>query len=605
MYNSNDEKLYLGLSFGFNASACLVSDKRGLLAAISQERLSGVKNTKELPIDAAIKCCEISGVDKVYEVVYSHYQYLSTSEVIKYCDEERKKMLCNFEFFYESDKKNAEDLILYFIEKSGIEVEINELARFQHHAAHLFSAFGIYGIPKGDYIGITSDGFGDGMSGTIVFKHNGKSEILSNVKTRNSVALVYQFTTGALGYKMHQHEGKITGLAAYGKPLYLSDYFNLFNEVAYDNGLEYDERKSDELTQEDKELIEQNAAIDDFEGFLKLKKSVFKLVDNLKKNGANNCDIAASVQEFAEMVTINWIERALKFKIGFHDLIGKVDCYLAGGLFANVKLNQKVHETKLFRELYVSPPMGDEGTCIGAAILEAMNNGHYEDLSDNFYHDSTDYIFAGTSIYRDVTTIGKKLEEFKNECSYEVIQNEESLVNEVVRSLKNKEIVCLCRDRMEYGPRALCHRSILYDCTDKSVNDWLNKQLGRTEFMPFAPVLLEKNFEELFYNTKGAKETSRFMTITFKCKKEFVENYPAACHVDKTARPQIVNERTDSFMTKVLEKYEAVTGNKVLINTSFNLHNYPIIESPEVAIESWIKSKTDVLVIGRLVIRRK
>lgn len=593
------EFFYIGVNFGFNSSACLISSKKGIVAAISQERLNGEKNTKKLPIDAILQCCREANVDTVDKVVYSHYQSLTKNELFKYCDESRidnlNKIVAN----------SAEDMFLELLRFEGLTIKEDKMQRIEHHIAHEYSAFATYGMPS-RYVAITSDGFGDGISGRIVFSDGIFVKTMSEVGLRSSVALVYQFVTGALGYKMHQHEGKITGLAAFGVPAYVDSFYNLFEKCDdFGNGLKLKNNK-DLLNDEDKKLICENAQIKDFEGFQMLKKSVFKLVNDLRECSAKTEDIAASVQDFAEGVTIEWMTKKLYDELSEHNLLGKIPCYLAGGLFANVKLNQRVHESGLFSNVYVSPAMGDEGTCIGAAS-KAMRDDllEYDKIICNSSVDTTKNIFVGSNILRDNTEMEKVLNSKSDECEYKIFEKSDDLVDEIAESLENKKIVCLCRDKMEFGPRALCHRSILYDCTDASVNDWLNKQLGRTEFMPFAPVTLEKHFDELFENTSGVVETSRFMTMTFDCKDEFVNNYPAACHVDKTARPQIVNENTDEFMAKVLKKYEENTGKKVLINTSFNLHNYPIIESPFVAIDSWLKSNTHVLVIGNYFIKRK
>ena len=161
------------------------------------------------------------------------------------------------------------------------------------------------------------------------------------------------------------------------------------------------------------------------------------------------------------------------------------------------------------------------------------------------------------------------------------------------------------RSHMEFGPRALCHRSILYNCDTKETNDWLNKKLSRTEFMPFAPVCREEVADDLFKNLDGGRYSARFMTMTFDCTDEFIKNYPAACHIDNTARPQIIRSEDDSFMWLLLKEYERKTSKKALINTSFNLHNWPIIENELVGIKSWITSDTDCLVIGNVIIEKK
>lgn len=591
-----EEKFYAGLSFGFNSSACVVSNKRGVLAAISQERLNGEKNTKQIPIDALLTCCKIAGVNHLERIAYSHYQDLTMKEIKKYVGKE-----------YEEYAYNVPDIDSFFegiMDKHRIKVDIKRLYRVNHHTAHMLSGMGVYGMHN-NYVAVTSDGFGDGISGRIFAKYNDEQTILSEVSLKNSIALVYQFVTGALGYKMHQHEGKITGLAAFGQAKYVQDFYGIYYNVESGNGIEFPGNPSS-LTEEDIEMIE-NSTIQDFKDFLELKHEIFDLVEELKKDGATDADIAASVQEFAEVVTTLWINNKLLPWLKNHDLVGKLPCYIAGGLFANVKLNQRIKDMGIFKEVLVSPAMGDEGTAVGSAIKLILSSNKYEDNLTDLAVSSMDKVCVGTKILKEGYM--KLVDEFEkantDKVSARVMISNEELISDIVDSLAHKKIVCLCQGQMEFGPRALCHRSILYDCTDASVNDWLNKQLSRTEFMPFAPVCLEDDATDLFKSIYGGYKSAQFMTMTFDCKEEFVLNYPAACHIDKTARPQLVTERTDEMMYKILTKYKAITKKKVLINTSFNLHNYPIIEDIKVAMESWLTSNTDVLVLGNIIIERK
>ena len=565
------EKFYLGLSLGFNSSAALVSNVRGLIAAISQERLNGQKNTKELPIDAALECLKICEVNRIEKVTISHYEEIRQDYFKKYTP-------VKYSHYFEN--KNWNNAIMMILDENDIMCQHRDIVRISHHEAHAFSAYAFYGFPKTNDYTITSDGFGDGFSGTILHNDN----VLSAVKLKNSIALVYQFVTGALGFKEHQHEGKITGLAAFGKPIYLKTFYNLYRSVEDGNFLDF---KDDEWTVE--EVV--NSPIIDFDKFLKLKKAVYELVYTLQDNyNAKREDIAASVQEFAEETTIKWIKAYCENK--------KSNCYLAGGLFANVKINQRVKETGLFKNVFVAPCMGDEGTAVGAALKVCKIEN--EDFEIYPGASPTKFVFAGNTIK------GKVFEyvNSQNLKNYNVIELTDNIEEEVAKRLANNKIVCIVKDRMEFGPRALCHRTIMYNCDTKETNDWLNKKLSRTEFMPFAPVCMEEVADDLFKDLDGGRDSAKLMTMTFDCKDEFVENYPAACHIDNTARPQIVSKYDDAFTWNILFNYYKMTGKKALINTSFNLHNWPIIATKEVALESWLKSDTDCILIENVMIEK-
>lgn len=572
-----NEKFYLGISLGFNSSACVMSNKRGVVAAISQERMNGQKNTKELPFDAIAKCIEIAGVKKIEQVAISHYETITNDYFEKYQASEESPYRLGI-------VRDWKECILNILDKIGVKIFCRQIKVVNHHLAHAYSTFAFYPSST-NCVTITSDGFGQGLSGSITTTMNG---VVSAISLKNSIALVYQFVTGALGFKMHQHEGKITGLAAYGKPIYLDKFEALYNLTDEGNGLDF---KDDEYSLdafETEQVV--NSAIVDFDMFLKLKKAVFGLVKSLTDDGAKREDIAASVQEFSEKYTLKWIERYCKSD-------KKVPAYIAGGLFANVKINQRIKDSGIFSEVYVCPPMGDEGTCVGAAlslIVDTFKVALPQSCGTK----------VGLDSHATVEMIKQHLHENNLEEAYNVTVSSE-IVGDIAERLANNKIVCIMRDSMEFGPRALCHRSILYNADSRETNDWLNKKLSRTEFMPFAPVCREEVADDLFINLDGGRDSAKYMTMTFDCTEEFAENYKAACHIDNTARPQIIHCEDDSFMWNVLLDYEYLTGKKALINTSFNLHNWPIIESEKVGLESWITSDTDCLVIGNVIVEKK
>ena len=539
-----NEKLYLGISLGFNSSACLYSDKRGLLKCISEERINRIKNTKEIPIDA-IKFC-LKGLTEIEDICVGHYENITT----KYFD-----LHSDYNFVGETWK----DYLTSMMNK--LNIKFRDIVRIDHHNAHAYSAFGFYPIEDKYYL-ISSDGFGDGYSAQILDQNN---VILSGKSLSQSIGLVYQFVTGALGFKEHEHEGKITGLAAHGKPIYVKDLEALY-DVSDPSNIKY----IGEITDEDKNTPTE---IIDFDAFLSIKRNIYKVVKDLVANGAEMKDIAASVQYFAEYYTLKWLESICHIK---------KSVYLSGGLFANVKLNQRIKDSGLFENVYVCPAMGDEGTCVGACIYYLSRYRNMKITNGKFLN-----VFGGNDIDFDA-----------KHNSY----SDDDLINLICDRLSEKKAVCLVRENMEFGPRALCHRTILFDPTDAKINDSLNARLGRTEFMPFAPVCAEEFAEDLFKNFKGGENSAKFMTMTFDGTDEFCERYKGVCHVDGTARPQCVNKDEMPFMHKLLMAYYEKTGNKCLINTSYNLHGEPIINDHLHALSSFTVARLDTLVINNEVI---
>lgn len=579
-FNMN-EKFYLGISLGFNASACVISNERGLLSAVSQERLNGVKNTKEVPFDAMLECLKIADVKKVYKVCISHYEIISELYFHKYSS-------------YELKGDNWQEFILNFLTDNGIEIECKNIQRVDHHEAHQYSTFGFYGMPKhNNYYMISSDGFGDGYSGKIFYSKEGN---LSEVLLENSIGLVYQFVTGALGFKEHQHEGKITGLAAFGKPIYKYDILKNYERTILGNQLSF----TTDNTLTDKELADVSVSkIIDFDKFLLLKKTIYNLVADLLIDGATREDIAASVQEFAEDTTLDW----LRF-----NCLNKGDAYLSGGLFANVKINQRIKDSGLFDNVYVCPAMGDEGTAVGSAIYTAyIIDGYYKD--DVSHSRAASKVISGSNLNDDKTIFNNiygEIEHMNLQAKYKVsyFKNSTDIVDIIVKNLAKDKIVCLMRENMEFGPRALCHRSILYNATKKETNDSLNARLSRSEFMPFAPVCRKEVANDLFKNLDGGRDSAKFMTMTFDGTDEFINTYKAVAHIDGTARPQIVHDKDDFIMWRILLAYEHKTNLKCLVNTSFNLHEQPIIRDEITGLHSFVKADLDVLVVGNVVVEK-
>jgi carbamoyltransferase len=174
----------------------------------------------------------------------------------------------------------------------------------------------------------------------------------------------------------------------------------------------------------------------------------------------------------------------------------------------------------------------------------------------------------------------------------------------VAELLAEKKIVALCRGRMEYGPRALGNRTIMYAATDPSVNDWLNHQLRRTEFMPFAPVTRIEEVDRCYVDGRKSAHTASFMTVCYNCTEWMQQTQPAVVHVDGTARPQYISREQNPFYYDVLSEYQALTGLPSTVNTSFNMHEEPIVCTAREALKAFVASNLDALVLqDRLLLR--
>ena len=238
--------------------------------------------------------------------------------------------------------------------------------------------------------------------------------------------------------------------------------------------------------------------------------------------------------------------------------------------------------------------MSDEGLAVGAGLaLWAENvraNGE----------------IPSTNVIKDVY-LGREATDGEIEAEIRKVGMEyhrsDDVEREIASLLADGFVVARFNGRMEYGPRALGNRSILYHPTDPTVNDWLNKNLVRTEFMPFAPSTLAEYADQCFIGVEGAFDSARFMTITFDCTEWMKESCPGVVHIEGTARPQLVREEDNPGYYKIIEEFYRITGLPSIINTSFNMHEEPIVCTPADAIRAFQLGHLDYLAIGSFLIK--
>ena len=292
-------------------------------------------------------------------------------------------------------------------------------------------------------------------------------------------------------------------------------------------------------------------------------------------------DVAAAFQLRLEEVMLELVAEAVR-------RTGKRQVALAGGTFANIKVNQRILQLDGVDAIFIHPGMSDIGIAVGAA-LEAHARKH-----PSFRPSRLRDVYLGPS-YSGIGQLESALKDF----AYE---RPDDMEDAVAGKLAEGSLVARYAGRMEYGPRALGNRSILYAPTDPAVNKWLNEQLDRTEFMPFAPAVREENMARLFTGYEGSEHAAEFMTMAYDCTEFAKETSPAMVHVDGTARPQLVRKEVNPAYYRILELYEKKTGIPCLINTSFNMHEEPIVCTPEDAVDAFLRSRIDYLAIEDLLV---
>ncbi|MEM7023727.1 MAG: carbamoyltransferase C-terminal domain-containing protein, partial [Pseudomonadota bacterium] len=297
-------------------------------------------------------------------------------------------------------------------------------------------------------------------------------------------------------------------------------------------------------------------------------------------------DLAASIQQHSERLAARYI--------GHH--LGPDrprNLAIAGGLFANVRINQKLQEMPGVERIFIHPGMTDAGLAVGAALTPCM---HGFPNPSPWRRETLPSVYLGAE-FSDTQIEGELT---ANDLDYTRARDVES---EIAQLLAEGHVVARFAGRMEYGPRALGNRSILYQPSDPSANDWLNTALRRTEFMPFAPATLDEHAETSYQNTAGARETARFMTITFDVTARTRQTCAGAVHIDGTARPQLVRAADNPSFHRIIEAFYRITGVPTVLNTSFNMHEEPIVYSPADAVRAFLLGHLDYLAIGDFLVR--
>lgn len=435
-----------------------------------------------------------------------------------------------------------------------------------HHRAHAAAAYFTSGKTRA--LIVTLDGQGDGHCGQVWLGENGKMKHLHTVSSYHSVGLFYNFITWYEGFKPMRHEGKITGLAAHG------DYEKVRTHFEKMFGFENGEFRYYLIEDQPQHAYPHRT------NYTRLKKTLSQEFLNFSME-----DVAAGVQVLTENVVAEYVDQFLQ-------KTGPIDVVLAGGVFANVRVNQRVAELPNAESVYIFPAMGDNGLCAGSALYTYYQSVGWPHLDAM---PRLEHVYLGPGFSDD--EIEQELK--KSNLQYEYHPD---IAPIVARLLHEGHVVARFDGRMEYGPRALGNRSILYQPSDKTVNDWLNHKLRRTEFMPFAPVTILESMNGSYKDIMKNEYPARFMTITFDCSKEMQETCPAVVHVDNTARPQLIDEKTNPVYYRILKEYQKLTGLSSIINTSFNMHEEPIVCTPYDAIRAFSQGHLEYLAISNFLV---
>ena len=427
-----------------------------------------------------------------------------------------------------------------------------------HHLAHIASAYFTSGYD--DALVLSVDGGGDGKSALVYAVRHGRFERLHEVSSYNSLGNYYAYVTHLCGFKAMKHEGKITGLAAHGEPRYV----DLLREF---------------IDEQDGTFINKG------------KVAAFEALRELERRlprGWTREDLAASIQRHTEDVVRRFV-RYWASRTGLRNLA------LAGGVFANVRVNEEVLNLPEVDRVFIHPHMGDGGLPVGAALAACIPGI----LDQTMPRDPEPLV----DVYLGPDLTEGDIAEALSRAGLVPESVDGPIEERVADLLVEGYVVARASGRMEYGPRALGNRSILYHPTDRTVNDWLNKNLRRTEFMPFAPSVLAEAADDCFENLEGGEHAAEFMTITFHCTPWMRARMEGVVHLDGTARPQLVRRDRNPSYYRIIEAFYRRTGLPGVINTSFNMHEEPIVCTAADCVRAFLDGYLDYLAIGPYLVK--
>jgi len=565
----------LGIKYGgHDTSAALMIDGK-LIAACAQERYTKDKHSRKFPLEAINDCLKIGkiSINDIDEIAYVNDIKTLLREIYL---KPALKSFTRFKFLLNDFNKflklfNTEKIVRKKLNYKG------KINFYRHHLCHIASAY----YPSGfeNALCLSLDGMAENETGMIAEANSGKISIL-NAKNLypDSLGLFYSAITDYLGWKHHCDEGIIMGLAPYGDPNKTvpktnKSYKEIFDEILVEKN-EFEFKIN--LNYVDYYTSRSKWVTDKFKKIFGEKRKYSDPLTNHHKN------IAAALQSKLESFVIKQLKAAKK-KYG-HDKL----C-LSGGVALNCSMNGKIEQSRIFDQIYIQPASADDGCAIGACYLSSNknNNGHF--------FPKTNYNSYLGSRFTD--------DEIENELINSQLDYSKSvnIFKETAEYLERGNIVGWFQGPAEFGPRALGNRSILCRPYPAEMKDHLNNQVKfRENFRPFAPAVLSEYQNEFF----EINQDSFHMLIASKVREDKKDVIPAVVHVDKSARVQTVNITSNEKFYNLLKEFKKLTNIPVLLNTSFNVKGQPIINSPKDAIETFRKTKIDVLSIGSFILKK-
>lgn len=560
----------LALHASHNAAAC-IGDGHKILYAIQEERLNGEKNYwgyPKLSIDACLKQARVEPQD-LAAVVYGGEtvlcRYHSRDDVMK-------SYRRQFTMLGRLRQRVAMPLITKIKPNFGHSALAEHLAssglgkvpriHYDHHLSHAATAY--YGLRRNaaeKYLVLTCDGAGDRLCATVRVMGGGESKLIGATDWGDSLGAIYSWITFGMGFVPMEHEYKLMGMAPYASSQAAEETAQIFHKYL---GLTGDEM-----------------------GFArKVRKRMADVYQDLERDlrGKRFDYICAGLQRFTEDLLCRWAAAATR-STGIRKILA------AGGVFMNVKANKRIAELPEVDEFEAFPSCGDETLPFGAYYLEAAKRYRDEDV------EPLEHFYLGDAVETD------EAEQVARDSGY-FVEKPVDMAARIAELLATGKPVARAAGPMEFGARALGNRSILADPSNQDVVRVINQMVKKRDFwMPFAPMVLARRQHDYIQNPK--KLRSPYMMMTFDVRENFRDLIAAVHNADLTCRAQLLEPGHNPEMHAILEAFEKRTGRGVILNTSFNLHGYPIVRTAADALFVLKNSGLEHLQIGEFLLHKQ
>lgn len=566
-----------------DASAAVVVDGQ-LVAAAEEERFNRIKHAAGFPAHAIRYCLEAAGI-KPREI-----------EHVALARDPRARIWKKAAYAVRMPRLLWERLNVH-AKFAGIDEELGnalgvgreeikaDFHRVEHHKAHLASAFFVSPFEEAALLSV--DGLGDFASTMWGLGSGNNIKVGGAIAFPHSLGIFYTALTQYLGFWHYGDEYKVMGLGSYGEPEFhdrFDDIVQLNGGLSFSLGLDYfvHHRTGPEMTWRDGAPI-----LGKLYGDRLIEKlgPVRQAAEPVEQRHYN---IAASMQQRLEDALLGMLNN-------LHRTYGIKRVCLAGGVAFNCAANGKILPRTPFESVYIQPAAGDAGLAVGAAFY-VWNQILGRPRSFQMNHAYWGPEFSDTDIRRALEKAQTQDGRFQT-----TEMSEAELVKFTAKKIAEGNVVGWFQGRMEWGPRALGNRSIVVDPRRAEMKDLLNSRIKHREgFRPFAPSILAERVGDYFEET----HPSPFMQMTYKVKQEKRAEIPAPTHVDGTGRLQTVAAVENPLYWKLIKEFEKLTGVPVLLNTSFN-DNEPVVCRPEEAVNCFLRTKMDVLAIGKYVVEKR